>query len=159
TTVRQSDAIGRLGGDEFALVLPEIGADEARMLTTRIGEALAERAPCSLGVALFPHDGDDLETLTRNADNRLYGSRRGRYEREQAAGAAQAGDAPTGESAAAEAQQRGGFGAIDLWRAAIDAMPSRAGRDERTGPEESVESMLLDQIDMSVLATDMTGVV
>jgi diguanylate cyclase (GGDEF)-like protein/PAS domain S-box-containing protein len=154
-TVRQSDAIGRLGGDEFALVLPEIGADAARDLTTRIGEALAERAPCSLGVALYPHDGDDLETLTRRADSRLYGSRRGRYEREQASETATPLEsvAPEGE------QERAGFGAIDLWRAALDAMPSRAGRGERERPEESVQSMLLDQIDASVIVTDMTGVV
>src|ERR1700741_2708037 len=104
-------------------------------MPTPIGEALAERAPCSLGVALFPHDGEDLETLTRTADTRLYGSRRGRDQREQAA-AAQDGDAPAGELAAAEAQERGGFGAIDLWRAALDAMPSRAGRQERGHRED-----------------------
>ncbi len=155
SALRQSDAIGRLGGDEFALVLPEIGADAARDLTTRIGEALAERAPCSLGVALHPHDGDDLETLTRRADSRLYGSRRGRYEREQAAGTA-AGPEP---AATPGEEERAGFGAIDLWRAALDAMPSRAGRGERERPEENVQSMLLDQIDASVIVTDMTGVV
>ena len=155
STVRSSDAIGRLGGDEFAIVLPEIGADEARSLTTRIGDALAERAPCSLGVASFPDDGEDLETLTRRADSRLYGSRRGRYEREQAAGS-QGSLEPAPEESDRE---RAGFGAIDLWRAALDAMPSRAGRGEREEPEQSVQSMLLDQIDASVIVTDMTGVV
>ena len=153
-TVRSSDAIGRLGGDEFALVLPEIGADDTRDLITRIGEALSERAPCSLGVALYPHDGDELETLTRQADNRLYSSRRGRYQREQAAAAAQtsvAEERPPADS------DRASFGPIDLWRAALDAMPSRAGRDERERRGESVQSVLLDQIDASVIATDMTG--
>jgi diguanylate cyclase (GGDEF)-like protein/PAS domain S-box-containing protein len=149
--VRQSDAIGRLGGDEFAIVLAEIGFDDARDLTTRIGEALAERAPCSLGVALFPTDGEELEELTRKADSRLYGSRRGRYEREQAGLAAAVPVVAAGES------ERAGLGAIDLWRAALDAMPSRAGRDHRSKHEESVQSMLLDQIDASVIVTDMTG--
>jgi diguanylate cyclase (GGDEF)-like protein/PAS domain S-box-containing protein len=155
-TIRGSDAIGRLGGDEFALVLPDIGADDTRELITRIGDALAERAPCSLGVALYPHDGDELETLTRQADNRLYGSRRGRYQREEAALAAQ----PAAEqSPPTQASDRPGFGAIDLWRAALDAMPSRAGREERETHEQSVQSVLLDQIDASVIATDMTGTV
>ncbi len=154
SVVRSSDAIGRLGGDEFAIVLPEIGADDARDLTTRIGEALCERAPCSLGVALYPQDGDDLEKLTRQADSRLYGSRRGRYEREQAQGA---GAAPA--EVAAHEPDRAGFGAIDLWRAALDAMPSRAGRGDRRLRDESVQSMLLDQIDASVIVTDMTGIV
>jgi diguanylate cyclase (GGDEF)-like protein/PAS domain S-box-containing protein len=156
--IRQSDAVGRLGGDEFAVVLPEIAAEEARGLTTRLGEALAAKAPCSLGVALYPHDGTDLETLTRQADNRLYGSRRGRYEREQAAAKGGEGEAATAPVASAE-DGRSGFGAIELWRAALDAMPSRAGRNERERREQSVQSMLLDEIDASVIATDMTGVV
>jgi diguanylate cyclase (GGDEF)-like protein/PAS domain S-box-containing protein len=154
STIRPSDAIGRLGGDEFAIVLPGIGPDDARDLMTRVGEALCERAPCSLGVALYPHDGDQLEELTRVADNRLYGSRRGRYEREEAEVVAAA---PT--EAPARESERAGFGAIDLWRAALDAMPSRAGRGDRGRPEESVQSMLLDQIDASVIVTDMTGLV
>ena len=138
STVRQSDAIGRLGGDEFAIVLPEIAAEEVRALSTRIGEALAERAPCSFGVALYPHDGEDLEALTRQADARLYGSRRGRYQRERAAaGASEDSAAMAAARAGAEAsgeRDGGGFGAIDLWRAALDAMPSRAGRErERRG--------------------------
>ncbi len=152
SSLRQSDAIGRLGGDEFAVVLPEIGADDARDLTTRIGETLAERAPCSLGVALFPDDGTELEELTRKADSRLYGSRRGRYEREQAG----VGPAVSG-GGAADAAERAGLGAIDLWRAAVDAMPSRAGRGDHEKQQESVQSLLLDQIDASVIVADMTG--
>jgi diguanylate cyclase (GGDEF)-like protein/PAS domain S-box-containing protein len=161
STVRQSDAIGRLGGDEFAIVLPEIPAEEVRALSTRIGEALAERAPCSFGVALYPHDGEDLEALTRQADARLYGSRRGRYQRERAvAGASEDSGAMAAARAGAEEtgeRDGGGFGAIDLWRAALDAMPSRAGRARER--QDTLQSMLLDQIDASVIATDMTGVV
>jgi len=149
--VRGSDVIGRLGGDEFALVLPGIGVDDTRTLITEIGEALAERAPCSLGVALYPHDGDELETLTRQADNRLYGSRRGRYQREQAAGGPTVADAQPPEDS-----ERAGLGAIDLWRAALDAMPSRGGREE-PDREDSLQSMLLEQIDASVIGCDMTG--
>ena len=153
STVRESDAIGRLGGDEFAVVLPEISADDVRALSTRIGDALSERAPCSFGVALYPQDGNELETLTRRADARLYGSRRGRYQREQAAAGV-----PAAPPHNADEGEVGGFGAIDLWRAALDAMPSRAGRAERER-QDSVQSMLLDEIDASVITCDMTGVV
>ena len=126
-----SDPVTRSGvskGDEFAIVLlPEIGADDARDLTTRIGEALAERAPCSLGVALYPRDGDDLEDADAAWPTaRLYGMRRGRYEREQAHGAA-AAPAEVAASRRARSRRLPSAHGCDLWRAALDAMPSRAG--------------------------------
>ena len=51
-----------------------------------------------------------------------------------------------------------GFGPTDLWRAALDAFPSRGSRGEKL-PQSDRETALLDQIDASVLATDMDGVV
>ena len=81
--VREPDAVGRLGGDEFAILLP--GADEraARVCADRLLGVLAERAPCSLGLACFPGDGRELEALIRAADGRLYARRRGRPARER----------------------------------------------------------------------------
>lgn len=76
--VRPGDAVGRLGGDEFAVLFTEIDPDDARLSAERITQALSERAPSSIGLAIFPNDGIDLEHLTRRADNRLYESRRGR---------------------------------------------------------------------------------
>ncbi len=61
--VRPDDAIGRLGGDEFAVLFAEIEPADALESAARIGAALSERAPCSLGLATFPMDGCDLEEL------------------------------------------------------------------------------------------------
>ena len=76
--VRPVDAVGRLGGDEFAVLLPEIDPEDAVHSAERIRQALSERAPASVGLATFPLDGTELEQLTRQADMRLYASRRGR---------------------------------------------------------------------------------
>jgi diguanylate cyclase (GGDEF)-like protein len=84
SAIRPSDAIGRLGGDEFAVVFSAIEPGHAIESAKRIREALAERAPCSLGLATFPIDGIDLEELMREADTRLYASRHGRPERDRA---------------------------------------------------------------------------
>jgi diguanylate cyclase (GGDEF)-like protein len=79
-SVRLPDAIGRLGGDEFAVLFADIEPGDALETAARLGEALAERAPCSVGMASFPMDGTDLEELMRHADGRLYASRHGRPE-------------------------------------------------------------------------------
>lgn len=79
--VRPADAIGRLGGDEFAVLFADIAPADALASARRIGAALAERAPCSIGLASFPLDGTELEELMRRADGRLYASRHGRPER------------------------------------------------------------------------------
>jgi diguanylate cyclase (GGDEF)-like protein/PAS domain S-box-containing protein len=153
-SLRAGDSIGRLGGDEFAVLLPETDADSARASATRIAEALAERAPVSLGVALYPDDGQDLETLTRRADARLYATRTGRYQRQQGADSETAAvyDPEAGPPARAAAT----FGPIDLWRAAREAMPSH--RRQRDDPRDAgLQSALLDDIDASVIATDMLG--
>src|SRR5439155_20308778 len=52
--VRPEDAIGRLGGDEFAVLFPDIAPEDAQRSAQRISEVLAERAPASYGVAIFP---------------------------------------------------------------------------------------------------------
>jgi diguanylate cyclase (GGDEF)-like protein/PAS domain S-box-containing protein len=75
---RPVDAVGRLGGDEFAVLFPGTSAEDARRGAARIARALSERAPTSVGLAIFPDDGADLEELSRQADLRLYASREGR---------------------------------------------------------------------------------
>ncbi len=80
--VRESDTVARLGGDEFAVVqtdLHQVGG--AAVLAGKI--AAAAREPfdlggrrvfvgASLGIALFPQDGDALEPLLKHADIALY---------------------------------------------------------------------------------------
>jgi diguanylate cyclase (GGDEF)-like protein len=73
-TMRTGDEIARLGGDEFAVVLPS-GADRADLATARITEALALRAPASVGAAVYPRDGVTLDALQQAADVALYASK------------------------------------------------------------------------------------
>ncbi len=79
---RPSSAVSRLGGDEFTVLLPRIaGADAAGDVARRILRALREPIPvggrevsptASLGIAVFPGDGEDAETLLKHADRALY---------------------------------------------------------------------------------------
>jgi diguanylate cyclase (GGDEF)-like protein len=74
---RAVDTATRFGGDEFALVLPEADAAAAERVVQRIGERLAQdserpRVAASLGVAVYPQDGETVEALLGAADRVLY---------------------------------------------------------------------------------------
>ncbi|HXM78361.1 MAG TPA: EAL domain-containing protein [Thermoanaerobaculia bacterium] len=80
--VREGDTIARLGGDEFTVLVPGLPDDEdAAKIAHKILEAI--RLPffidrrelfvtTSIGVAIYPTDGNDAETLIRNADTAMY---------------------------------------------------------------------------------------
>ncbi len=80
--VRETDTVARLGGDEFTVLVPGIVAEEdAAKVAHKILEAIRlpfridERelfVTASMGVALYPTDGEDAETLVRNADTAMY---------------------------------------------------------------------------------------
>ncbi len=81
--VRESDTVARLAGDEFTVLLPDPGADkDITAVAARILEMLRERfliaggrevfVGGSIGVALFPSDGEDTGTLLKNADTAMY---------------------------------------------------------------------------------------
>jgi diguanylate cyclase (GGDEF)-like protein/PAS domain S-box-containing protein len=78
---RDIDTPARFGGDEFALVLPETNLDAATHVVERICESIAKdnKGPsisaCS-GIAVYPQDGDSIETLLKHADSALYQMKR-----------------------------------------------------------------------------------
>ncbi len=77
-----SDTVARMGGDEFLILLPSISAkDEASQAARTIVDQLQEpwllageefRCPASVGIAVFPDDGEDQGTLLRRADIAMY---------------------------------------------------------------------------------------
>jgi diguanylate cyclase (GGDEF)-like protein/PAS domain S-box-containing protein len=74
---REMDTPARFGGDEFALVLPETGEAAADLVARRVCERFANdgRAPklsVSIGIAIYPKDGDRLDSLLGAADAALY---------------------------------------------------------------------------------------
>jgi diguanylate cyclase (GGDEF)-like protein len=81
--LRAADGAFRIGGDEFAMLLPETAEDEVRAVIGRIMTGLAEHsAPpldelrASFGIAVFPRDGADPESLFRAADAAMYAAKR-----------------------------------------------------------------------------------
>ena len=79
---RETDTAGRLGGDEFAVVATNLAhADDAEVLARKIINAIGKPfgldgqkvvTGTSVGIALFPLDGDDPDVLLKNADLALY---------------------------------------------------------------------------------------
>ena len=87
-TLRESDSIARLGGDEFALLLPTVAdEDAATQVAARVGEALKQPFTLegltidvggSIGIALSPHHGDDVNVLLQRADVAMYAAKEAR---------------------------------------------------------------------------------
>ncbi|MBJ7310139.1 EAL domain-containing protein [Rugamonas sp. CCM 8940] len=83
--LREVDTIARLGGDEFIVVTSgDITPDAASNIAVRIVDALAApyhldgktiHSGTSVGVAMFPADGDDADTLLRHADTAMYAAK------------------------------------------------------------------------------------
>ncbi|MEO7260012.1 MAG: GGDEF domain-containing protein [Jatrophihabitantaceae bacterium] len=87
--LRQYDSIGRFGGEEFVAVLPEVDMATARAVSDRILarvrelEVFSPDAPsvplggfsASIGVALYPNNGGDVESLLHIADSALYAAK------------------------------------------------------------------------------------
>jgi diguanylate cyclase (GGDEF)-like protein/PAS domain S-box-containing protein len=80
--VREGDTVARVGGDEFTIVIPELSSrDEAATVATKVLRAIAEPidvngnrlyVTTSIGITVFPDDGEDAETLLKNADTAMY---------------------------------------------------------------------------------------
>lgn len=79
--VRPEDTICRLGGDEFVFLLADAGPDIAKEVVERLLTAIEQplvidqyhlTITASVGIAIYPEDGLDMESLQRNADVAMY---------------------------------------------------------------------------------------
>ena len=79
--LREEDLLSRQGGDEYVVILPRSDADGAALVASKLIEAVTR--PChieqheliitpSIGIAIYPHDGTNMETLSKNADTAMY---------------------------------------------------------------------------------------
>ena len=85
-TVRASDTVARHGGDEFLILLSDVSQQSDAAITaekviaalskpTRVGPHLFQ-VRASIGISLFPDDGDDADTIIANADAAMYRAKR-----------------------------------------------------------------------------------
>ncbi len=80
--LREGDTLARFGGDEFTLLLPQIyGQEDAEAICKKIIHMLREPfyveghelyVTISIGVAMYPHDGTNMDVLVKNADIAMY---------------------------------------------------------------------------------------
>ena len=80
--LRDGDTIARMGGDEFTILLADLKSDDdASRIAQKLLETIAHPVSVdghelyvttSIGIALFPNDGDSAEALLKNADSAMY---------------------------------------------------------------------------------------
>ncbi len=82
TCMREGDTVSRLGGDEFAMLLGNIhGVDDVIVQAERVLHKMEQpctvedqvlRLSASIGISLYPNDGEDADSLVKNADAAMY---------------------------------------------------------------------------------------
>lgn len=81
SVLREQDTLGRWGGEEFVALLPEMDAEHSLLVAERIRLTIDERLfhavggghlTCSIGVASYPLDARDRDTLIERADQAMY---------------------------------------------------------------------------------------
>lgn len=81
SAIREGDTVARLGGDEFIFILSGTDANGAANIAEKLLKVISapyqinnnELSPtASVGISIYPEDGTDIETLSRNADAAMY---------------------------------------------------------------------------------------
>lgn len=81
---RETDIVARLGGDEFIILLPNTSSEGAREVAQKILSLISKpyaidahtlNITVSIGIALYPQDGDEIEILSQKADVAMYRSK------------------------------------------------------------------------------------
>jgi len=81
SSLREEDTVSRLGGDEFTVMSPGVDATGAMHVAKKLLDVISApyqieqyelAVTASIGIALYPEDGADMETLTRNVDTAMY---------------------------------------------------------------------------------------
>ena len=81
TDLRDSDLAARVGGDEFTLILPDTDADAAEIVAKKVLQHLLKPYTlneqqfilgASIGIAIYPSDGNNVKTLLQQADSAMY---------------------------------------------------------------------------------------
>ncbi len=82
TAVRNSDTVARLGGDEFSIIVPELEkATDAELIARKIFNTFKHPVLIdqqevfisgSIGITIFPDDGNDIDRLLKNSDSAMY---------------------------------------------------------------------------------------
>ncbi|MEH6466906.1 MAG: EAL domain-containing protein [Porticoccus sp.] len=84
STCRDIDFVARLSGDEFCILIEEVDGDYAANVAQRCLEVISQpielsarklTPACSIGIAHYPDDGEDLSTLIKTADTSLYAAK------------------------------------------------------------------------------------
>ena len=82
--IRDEDTIARLGGDEFIILFEHLESLEYLNLTLKRIEEISKKSPLyynedltiplsfSLGISIYPKDGDNIEDLLNHADEKMY---------------------------------------------------------------------------------------
>lgn len=77
SVLRKTDTLGRQGGDEFVIILPDTSEAQAACIARKLLLAISQpcqlaehelSVTCSIGIAVFPRDGDNSDGLLRSAD-------------------------------------------------------------------------------------------